>query len=51
MTRLKTSKFRQGIKKEQKNATAWMELETLLLSEESQKEEDKHHTIPLISGI
>ena len=29
----------------------WMELETLLLSEVSQKEKDKYHMISLISGI
>ena len=29
----------------------WMELETLILSELSQKEKDKYHTISLISGI
>ena len=32
-------------------AAAWMELETLILSEVSQKEKDKHHMISLISGI
>ena len=29
----------------------WMELETFILSEVSQKEKDKHHMISLISGI
>ena len=29
----------------------WMELETLILSEVSQKEKDKYHMISLISGI
>jgi len=29
----------------------WMELETLILSEVSQKEKDKYHLISLISGI
>ena len=29
----------------------WMELETLTLSEVSQKEKDKNHTISLLSGI
>ena len=29
----------------------WMELETLILSEVSQKEEDKYHMISLLSGI
>ena len=32
-------------------AAAWMELETLILSEISQKEKDKYHMISLISGI
>ena len=29
----------------------WMELETLILSEMSQKEKDKYHMISLISGV
>jgi len=29
----------------------WMELETLIPSEASQKEKDKYHMISLISGI
>ena len=29
----------------------WMELETLILSEVSQKEKDKYHMISLIPGI
>ena len=32
-------------------AATWMELETLILSEVSQKEKDKHHMISLISGV
>ena len=32
-------------------AATWMELETLRLSEVSQKEKDKYHMISLISGI
>ena len=32
-------------------AATWMELETLILSEVSQKEKDKQHMISLISGI
>ena len=32
-------------------AATSMELETLVLSEVSQKEKDKHHMISLISGI
>ena len=32
-------------------AATWMELETLILSEVSQKEKAKYHIISLISGI
>ena len=32
-------------------AATWMELETLILSEVSQKEKDKCHMISLVSGI
>ena len=32
-------------------AAAWMELETLILSEGSEKEKYKYHMISLISGI
>ena len=32
-------------------AAMWMELETLILSEVSQKEKDKYHMLSLISGI
>ena len=32
-------------------AATWMELETLILSEVSQKEKDKYPMISLISGI
>jgi len=32
-------------------AATWMGLETLTLSEISQKEKDKYHTISLITGI
>ena len=32
-------------------AATWIEQETLILSEVSQKEKDKYHTISLISGI
>ena len=32
-------------------AATWMELEVLILSEVSQKEKDRHHMIPFISGI
>ena len=32
-------------------ATTWMQLEIIILSEVSQKEKDKYHTISLICGI
>ena len=32
-------------------AATWMDLEILILSEGSQTEEDKYHTISLICGI
>ena len=32
-------------------AAAWMELETLILSEETQNEKAKYHMISLICGI
>ena len=32
-------------------AAIWVQLETLMLSEVSQKEKDKYHMISLISGI
>ena len=32
-------------------AATWMDLEMIRLSEVSQKEKDKYHRIPLISGI
>jgi len=32
-------------------ATTWMEVETLILSEMSQKDKDKYHMISLITGI
>ena len=32
-------------------AAAWMERETLILSEMSQKDKDKYHMISLITGI
>ena len=33
------------------HAAAWMDLETIILSEVSQKEKDKYHMISLICGI
>ena len=32
-------------------AATWIELETLILNEASQKEKDKYHMISLLSGI
>ena len=32
-------------------SATWMELETLILSEVSQKEKDKYHMVSLITGI
>ena len=32
-------------------AATWMKLETLILSEVSQKEKEKYHMISLISGV
>ena len=32
-------------------AAIWIELETLILSEVSQKEKDKYHMVSLISGL
>ena len=32
-------------------AATWMELETLILTEMSQKDKDKYHMISLITGI
>ena len=32
-------------------AATWMKLETLIMSEVSQKEKDKYHMVSLISGI
>ena len=32
-------------------AATWMELETLILGEMSQKDKDKYHMISLITGI
>ena len=48
-----TMEFYSAIKKNQimQFSATWMELETLTLSEVSQKEKDKYHMISLISGI
>ena len=48
-----TMKYSSAIKKNKimPFAATWMELQTLILSEVSQKEKDKYHMISLISGI
>ena len=48
-----TMEYYSGIKKNKimPFAATWMEVETLILSEVSQKEKDKYHMISLISGI
>ena len=48
-----TMKYYSAIKKKKimPFAATWTELETLILSEVSQKEKDKYHMISLISGI
>ena len=38
-------------KKKYPFAATWMELETLILSEVSQKDKDKYHMISILSGI
>ena len=50
---INTMEYHSAIKKEQNNAICsnMEELETLILSEVSQKEKDKYHMISLISGI
>ena len=46
-------KYYWAVKKEENLpfATAWMDLENIMLSEISQSERDKYHTISLIYGI
>ena len=48
-----TMKYYSAIKKNKIMSfpATWMELETLVLSDVSQKEKDKYHRISLISGI
>ena len=48
-----TMEFYLAVKKKKKFpfATAWMDLENIMLSERSQPEKDKHHKISLICGI
>ena len=48
-----TMEYYSAIKKNDKMpfAATWMELETLILSEMSQKDKGKYHMISLITGI
>ena len=46
-----TMEYYSAIKNEMPFAATWMELETLVLSEVSQKEKDRHHMISLTSGV
>ena len=48
-----TLEFYLAVKKEENLAfaTAWMDLENIMLSEISQSEKDKYHMISLICGI
>ena len=48
-----TTEYYSAIKKNKRMpfAGTWIELETLILSEVSQKEKYKYHVISLISGI
>ena len=48
-----TMEYYSAIKKNEIRpfAATWVELETVILSEVSQKEKDKYHMISLISGI
>ena len=48
-----TTEYYSDIKKNEimPFAATWMELETLILSEVSQKEKEKYHMLSLISGI
>ena len=45
------SKTLLGAERNNAICSKWIELETLILSEVSQKEKDKYHMISLISGI
>ena len=46
-----TMEYYSAIKRNDIMSFTWMKLETLILSEISQKEKDKYHTISLITGI
>ena len=53
MVYIYTTEYYSAIKKNEimPFAATWMELETLMLSEVSQREKDKYQMISLISGI
>ena len=53
MVYIYTMEYYSAIKKNEimPFAATWMKLETLILSEVSQKEKDKYHIISLTSGI
>ena len=53
MSYIHTMEYYSAIKKNEimPFAATWMDLEIIILSEVSQKEKDKHHTISLICGI
>ena len=53
MVYIHTMEYYSAIKKNKimPFAATWMGLETLILSEVSQKEKDKYHMISVISGI
>ena len=46
-----TMEYYSAIKNKMPFTATWMELETLILSEVSQKEKDRYYMISLISGI
>ena len=50
---LYTTEYYSAIKKDKimPFTATWVELQTLILSEVSQKEKDKYHMITLITGI
>ena len=53
MVLTQSKNYVSAVKKDQVTpfAATWMELETLTLSEVSQKEKDRDHMTPLICGI
>ena len=53
MVYIYTMEYYSAIKKNKivPSAATWSELETLILSEVSQKEKDKYHIISFVSGI